>query len=350
MSRRGHKGFTLIELLVVIAIIAILAAMLFPVFARARESARKIQCLSNVKNLAIALQIYLTDYDRFPPGNHQPDATQYFDAKGGGGDSVSCGQSIAMANPYLRWPVIMDEYVKNRDIYRCPSARVSYYPEFIVANNLAGSTWLAEEQAAMQSGFCLCMGTWPSGWGGTVTDTTACVGGHMGPQEASGETGAPEIDIQFLEENNQDRKLSTIDDVARYLVVIEAAGTIHVWATEQIAYPGLCKSLWGYVVNMPSECSVADSPDYAVPTAQINQFWTDASMREPWTRHLGGDNLGFADGHAKWMPADAIMAAAGTWKNPVTTLERFGTGVTDPTETIERLPTCQCLPDGYRFQ
>jgi len=64
--RRG-KGFTLIELLVVIAIIAILAAMLFPVFARARESARKIQCLSNVKNIATAFQIYLTDYDKAPP-------------------------------------------------------------------------------------------------------------------------------------------------------------------------------------------------------------------------------------------------------------------------------------------
>src|SRR5512137_1788828 len=65
--RRRTRGFTLIELLVVIAIIAILAAMLFPVFARARESARKIQCLSNVKNIAMAFQMYLQDYDRFPP-------------------------------------------------------------------------------------------------------------------------------------------------------------------------------------------------------------------------------------------------------------------------------------------
>ncbi len=54
---KRSQGFTLIELLVVIAIIAILAAMLFPVFARARESARKIQCLSNVKNIAMAVQI-----------------------------------------------------------------------------------------------------------------------------------------------------------------------------------------------------------------------------------------------------------------------------------------------------
>jgi prepilin-type N-terminal cleavage/methylation domain-containing protein len=65
MTRR--HGFTLIELLVVIAIIGILAAMLFPVFARARESARKIQCLSNVKNIAMAVQMYIADYQQSPP-------------------------------------------------------------------------------------------------------------------------------------------------------------------------------------------------------------------------------------------------------------------------------------------
>jgi len=58
---RRRKGFTLIELLVVIAIIGILAAMVFPVFARARESARKAVCLSNVKNIALAIQMYLAD-------------------------------------------------------------------------------------------------------------------------------------------------------------------------------------------------------------------------------------------------------------------------------------------------
>ena len=66
MTRR--KGFTLIELLVVIAIIGILAAMVFPVFARARESARKAVCLSNVKNIALAIQMYMSDHnDTFPP-------------------------------------------------------------------------------------------------------------------------------------------------------------------------------------------------------------------------------------------------------------------------------------------
>jgi prepilin-type N-terminal cleavage/methylation domain-containing protein len=66
---RSRKGFTLIELLVVIAIIAILAAILFPVFARARESARRTSCLSNMKQIGLSLGMYLQDYDMvFPPG------------------------------------------------------------------------------------------------------------------------------------------------------------------------------------------------------------------------------------------------------------------------------------------
>ena len=64
---RRRLGFTLIELLVVIAIIAILAAILFPVFARAREKARQTQCLSNYKQLALAVQMYIQDYDGVYP-------------------------------------------------------------------------------------------------------------------------------------------------------------------------------------------------------------------------------------------------------------------------------------------
>src|SRR6266536_4001139 len=62
MVRRRH-GFTLIELLVVIAIIAIIAAILFPVFAQAREKARAATCLSNCKQIGIGLRMYLDDYD-----------------------------------------------------------------------------------------------------------------------------------------------------------------------------------------------------------------------------------------------------------------------------------------------
>src|SRR5205809_4417491 len=69
MNRHRRQAFTLIELLVVIAIIAILAAILFPVFARAREKARQISCLSNLKNIGTATLMYLQDYDEtFPSG------------------------------------------------------------------------------------------------------------------------------------------------------------------------------------------------------------------------------------------------------------------------------------------
>jgi prepilin-type N-terminal cleavage/methylation domain-containing protein len=71
---RAKPGFTLIELLVVIAIIAILAAILFPVFAQAREKARAISCISNVKQIGLAALMYTEDYDEVlvPAGNRYP--------------------------------------------------------------------------------------------------------------------------------------------------------------------------------------------------------------------------------------------------------------------------------------
>jgi len=92
-SRR--RGFTLIELLVVIAIIGILAAMVFPVFARARESARKAVCLSNVKNLALAVQMYLADNnDTLPPGEHRQEVLDYFYGLGGWTTAIKPGGRI----------------------------------------------------------------------------------------------------------------------------------------------------------------------------------------------------------------------------------------------------------------
>jgi len=135
---RRLRGFTLIELLVVIAIIGILAAMVFPVFARARESARKAVCLSNVKNIALAVNMYLADNnDTFPPAEHRQEVFDFFMTQPGGG--TECGDDVAsyvpsqsnQANPYLRWPVVFDEYVKNRDVWRCPSAKLETSAGFI---------------------------------------------------------------------------------------------------------------------------------------------------------------------------------------------------------------------------
>ncbi len=181
MRRGGEKGFTLIELLVVIAIIAILAAMLFPVFARACESARKIQCLSNVKNIAMAVQMYLTDYDRLPPLEHRTDVFDYFDAAPGGGPAGGTGGEdceiiytgdFEDANPYLRWPVVLDEYIKNRDVWRCPSSRTDHGATFIIRfPDWLGYLKATEGQWGYSSPVGPCMTSWPSGWGGSVTDS-----------------------------------------------------------------------------------------------------------------------------------------------------------------------------------
>jgi len=104
-----RKGFTLIELLVVIAIIAILAAILFPVFAKAREKARQSSCLSNVKQISLAFMQYVQDYDERFPG-------------------YAFGSSTV--DPWICWPNQMQAYIKNWQVYACPSSpynnRVNY--------------------------------------------------------------------------------------------------------------------------------------------------------------------------------------------------------------------------------
>ena len=111
---RSRHGFTLIELLVVIAIIAILAAILFPVFARAREKARQTSCLSNIKQLSLGFLMYVQDYDEtFPPAN-------YYDA--------SWTQEYSW-DYHVDWGTgsyevgLIGPYTKNAEISKCPSLR-----------------------------------------------------------------------------------------------------------------------------------------------------------------------------------------------------------------------------------
>src|SRR6266849_9031003 len=106
-------GFTLIELLVVIAIIAILAAILFPVFAQAREKGRQTACLSNCKQLGLALMMYTSDYDdTLPPckiGNTPPYRH----------GCASTGEGYPLWPAF--WQDAVQPYAKNRGILRCPS-------------------------------------------------------------------------------------------------------------------------------------------------------------------------------------------------------------------------------------
>jgi prepilin-type N-terminal cleavage/methylation domain-containing protein/prepilin-type processing-associated H-X9-DG protein len=98
-----RRGFTLIELLVVIAIIAILAAILFPVFARAREKARQTSCSSNMKQIGVAIIMYASDFDGAFPSNW----------------TGNC------ASPGWDWMETTQPYINNWQVYVCPSVSTS---------------------------------------------------------------------------------------------------------------------------------------------------------------------------------------------------------------------------------
>src|SRR2546421_12507612 len=98
----NRKAFTLIELLVVIAIIAILAAILFPVFAQARESARKTSCLSNMRQLGLATRMYMQDYDEKFPQVKQSSGNPAVDDADGSLEDPDYGSIFAMLLPYSR--------------------------------------------------------------------------------------------------------------------------------------------------------------------------------------------------------------------------------------------------------
>jgi len=303
MSRR--RGFTLIELLVVIAIIAILAAMLFPVFARARESARKIQCLSNVKNLAMAMQMYLTDYDRFMPKESTPEKVQFF-ADLGCEMSPGCCNYATQVNPYLRIPVILDEYVRNRDVWRCPSARMIGGASHVYGPGDWWTTFTATWN-------CACVPWYPPGWGPAGVDSTIPVDGcpaediQPGPGYFENDYALPEATNGPL--NLRGLKESAIPDVARYVVIAERGIDNTYDRVEKVAYPEVCRITWGAVVERPDSCGGDGEPPNDITPDQIYAFWNDPSWRARYTRHLGGTNLGFADGHAQWWNSQALVDA-----------------------------------------
>jgi prepilin-type N-terminal cleavage/methylation domain-containing protein/prepilin-type processing-associated H-X9-DG protein len=114
--KRLRSGFTLIELLVVIAIIAIMAAILFPVFAQAREKARQTTCQSNMKNLLTGTLMYLQDYDEVWP------ITVPFDASGNQASLWVVGGNNSAPLTRSYWANAIQPYVKNWGVYACPSA------------------------------------------------------------------------------------------------------------------------------------------------------------------------------------------------------------------------------------
>lgn len=139
----GHQGFTLIELLVVIAIISILAAILFPVFARVRENARRTSCLSNLKQLGLGMQQYLQDYDGRYPYIPQGNLSDTGRAPMGSGDFSDTYQDTPAANRWDSGPVVtrLLPYIKSEQLAFCPSIE-KVNPDLSANTNYEASAYL----------------------------------------------------------------------------------------------------------------------------------------------------------------------------------------------------------------
>ena len=330
-----RRGFTLIELLVVIAIIGILAAMVFPVFARARESARKAVCLSNVKNLALAIQMYLGDNnDTLPPGEHNQEALDYFQTVSGQPNTREANYSElcpfpAMFNPYLKWPVVLDEYIKNRDVWTCPSAKI-YSSAFFI---FGVQDWFAELKAnegfwGPDQALCPRAHSYPNGWGGVITDSfEQNLMTWASYQEANNTESRGlftlSIDWNWTCLDKGDLKLVQVEDPTNFIVICDASIDQGTKGPSVVAYPeaisvgcAYCPVIqdgewWGWEdcgADL-SEGGCSDFPLWFGPKDAA-----DPKVLNSRTRHLGGVNLGFLDGHASWWNSQRLLAKIGESK------------------------------------
>ena len=314
-AQMRKKGFTLIELLVVIAIIGILAAMVFPVFARARESARKAVCLSNVKNIALAIQMYLADNnDTLPPQEHRQDVISYWSAKIGDDYPTGDDWCVTQSNPYLRWPVILDEYVKNRDVWRCPSAKVQAGASWIIPVQDWHSymlTWDAVWGPDTDGVGQPCMWSYPAGWGGDVTDSF--LQDRLAMSDLGQGSNAEKAFAQTIGTMAAwDLKLAEVADTVHRVICMDAGVQAEDANVGTLAYPDLCQlecsSSCGWSDWVACAESAADCGLY-IQAPNNGSFLRDPNLRKPYARHLGGVNLGFLDGHASWMNSEAVITA-----------------------------------------
>jgi len=318
MKFRRRKGFTLIELLVVIAIIGILAAMVFPVFARARESARKAVCLANVKNLSLAFQMYFLDNDDiFLTLEHRPEVRSYFDNTAGvlyrGAPRAGCKQGTYYANPYLRAPVILDEYTRSRSLWNCPNAKLIMGAQVI---NGCVPNWL-EWQKAMDvanggsNTLGPCHNTFPKGWGGTVTDSLiqrqlANFANNSGGAWGAGDSAKNAFmeTIAVMDKIEAPRSYEPITDPSKYAIIGDGGNIINELDIGCVAFADICAP---ECQNFGAREAGCVSSDNYIGDTESAKFNADPGYRKQFARHLGGTNVGFRDGHAAWFDSEKLI-------------------------------------------
>jgi len=265
-ATRTRRGFTLIELLVVIAIIAILAAILFPVFAQAREKARQTSCLSNMKQLALSALMYTQDYDeKFPTAG-------VYDWSDNGG-------TIDPGTHY--WPQRLEPYIKSIGVLRCPSdggpstaeSNYNWSGPYIsyATNSLMGGAQLPDNH--QRGVFAVYSTDWiGQGWffpnGGT----------------AMAAINRPAETIALAEKHSS--------DVAKTGFAWLGANTTKFWPT--MLYMWDCNPNGG-------TCFYADEGSAIPDGAVVGGVYPKAKEGGAPIRHTGTTNFAFADGHVKAM-------------------------------------------------
>jgi prepilin-type N-terminal cleavage/methylation domain-containing protein/prepilin-type processing-associated H-X9-DG protein len=250
------NGFTLIELLVVIAIIAILAAILFPVFAQAREKARAISCASNEKQVGLAILQYVQDYDEAFP--------------------QACDDQW-----HSGWPTTVQPYIKSLDAFECPddSSHLA----------IAGLSWAADgvSTSIVGNGY----GSWVNGSGNTTLGVfaTAAVWGTVPVTIAV--VNQPSDSIMASEEHD--------DQVIKF----GGSGTSVYWGPDSV----FVGNNWWDTYAKPGEI-----PDGHLPAAA----WPTGPVGAVSASHHGMANFLFVDGHVKAM--DPIKTDPDPSGNPST--------------------------------
>jgi prepilin-type N-terminal cleavage/methylation domain-containing protein/prepilin-type processing-associated H-X9-DG protein len=248
------SGFTLIELLVVIAIIAILAAILFPVFAQAREKARATACLSNIKQVNLALFMYVEDYDeQFPSGRYDPTNPNVLDY----------GQG---------WAGAIYPYTKNAPIFKCP------------------------DDSTNQIGIN----------GVTLYPVSYSLNYNVATHPALASLNAPSNTVLLIEVTGDQANAVVTDEIPTYATpaVFSSTGDgLNVLAATEANVTGTMPNVAGpvqYDTGTMGGYQLAMTPQVLYPTIYKNAAG----------RHSNGANWGLGDSHVKFIRPDAVSPGA----------------------------------------
>ena len=256
------RAFTLIELLVVIAIIAILAAILFPVFAQAKEAAKKTSCLSNDKQMATALFMYAGDSD----------------------DTLcqTSWESDALHPYQVHWSFLMQPYIKSYDMFRCPSDSTPVKPKVPCAND-----------GALGQMPMVC--DWIPTKGYSYIPNYNAMPAHDWMPHSMTDFSSPADTILVTEK----RDTKDSGDAHKGLSGFLPSQPCPNWTL--VPYSGTTPAAGTYSYTDSALVKQKQS------TATKADFKAIDVLRVAWDRHTSGANYSFADGHAKYQKLEQTL-------------------------------------------